>query len=226
MALSSKKKTLSGSTIERRHVTFLRICIILAIVLMAATLFLQILTLASSSPVKTEDPFAVRSGSFTWTPAAVSVFLTIPAILLILFWMYLKSYFKRNTHGTHIVIPYFEKHPRKKSTKYIYYAFAGLMMVASLVLGFLYFRQLGQAGYSLRDRLIAAIPCLVMFFCIVALLLHVHLMRQRKRSYSHHRHVSSKSGAEETDPEEPSEEDGPEPEEERPGEDEDPQPLS
>ena len=191
---NNKSKIVSGSTIERRHVDLLVVCIYTTMLLMLAILVLQLMGLFYPPLPQAEDQFGTAHPAFSWSPLTVSVFLLIPFILLTLVWIYLKQYFKRNAHGSHLVIPYLEKHPRKKVTKYLYYAFSAAMGFASVLLALVSFIQLGRhEGASLMTRAVALIPCISMGFGVFVFLLLTSLMRRRKRTYSHHRHVQRRA---------------------------------
>ncbi|MBO4366291.1 MAG: hypothetical protein J5843_01405, partial [Clostridia bacterium] len=190
----NNSKVVSGGTIERRHVSLLILCVYTAVAVMAAVLVLQVLGLFTP-PMPLEDTlFGTSRPTFTWSPITLSVFLLLPSILLTLGWIYLRQYFKRNAHGTHIIIPYFEKHPRKKSAKYLYYGIAVAASVACVILALISFIQLGKsASATLMTRLVAFIPCLSMGFAVVAFLLLTCLLRHRKRTYAHHRRVQEEA---------------------------------
>lgn len=200
---TNKNKIVSGGTIERRHVSLLLLCVYTAVAVMAAILVLQVLGLFSPPMPLEDNPFGTARPAFTWSPLTLSVFLMIPSILLTLGWIYLRQYFKRNAHGTHIIIPYFEKHPRKKSAKYLYYGLAIAASVACVVLALISFLQLGKSGSAtLTTRAVAFIPCLSMAFAVTAFILLTNLLRLRKRVYSHHRRVQKEAQSIGSEPEE------------------------
>ena len=205
MAFGNRNKTVSGGTIERRHINLLRICIIAAVVLAFAVLLLQVISLFVS-PAQEEVglAFGAARRSFKFTPSNIIVFLFIPAIALALIWVYLKGYFKRNAHGSHLRIRYLDKHPRKKSSKYIHFAFIAAMMAASLalaIIGALRIRRIET--HTKWDLLSAFIPAVVMLFILVGFYLHTSLMRKRKRIYSRrsHKKHSDVVGIESVEPE-------------------------
>lgn len=190
MAFLNRNKVVSGGAIERRHINLLRICISVSVILAFAVIVLQVLALFFP-PVQEEIglAFGAARRSFRLTPVSAAAFLSIPAIAIVLIWVYLKGYFKRNTHGSHLRIPYLDKHPRKKTAKYFHYAFIAVMLLASAVLGVINFIKVGRIDPHTRwDQLMALIPVLVMVFVLVGFYLHTVLMRKRKRIYSHHSH--------------------------------------
>ena len=169
MAFLNRNKVVSGGTVERRHINLLRICINASVILAFAVIVLQVLSLFFP-PVQEEIglAFGAARRSFRLTPVSAAAFLSIPAIAIVLIWVYLKGYFKRNTHGSHLRIPYLDKHPRKKTAKYFHYAFIAVMLLASAVLGVINFIKAGRIDPHTRwDQLMALIPVVVMVFVLV-----------------------------------------------------------
>lgn len=183
---SSHRKSMSGGKVERIHVDILRFAMYFMIALMAVILILQVCCLFRN-PEEENAVYTLGGAkrSFSLTLENLPAFLLIPTTLVAFLCFYLKRYFRRNTHGSHMIIPYLERHPRNPKTKIYYMVYIAAMAVVSVVLaGILYVKH--HDYIYLIPVITIACSGLVLYFLL-------QIMRERKRHYSHHHHYIEES---------------------------------